>query len=471
MRSDLAFERNEPESRRGAGVGIVVSMAVSVAGVAALAYVGGIAAAQVGLFPAPQVRAAVEAAKDWRQNWRHYLQIRSMYEAATDRQAGWSVRDAGSVNPGHTFVVGFRDGSFHPFVVDAAGEIVHEWQASFNAAWPSADHVPVAPPDWDVSLHGATLLADGSVILNFEGLGTVKLDRCSQILWRAPTQSHHALDVLPSGEVIVTSRRQIVEPGPELPGVRPGVDGWLWDDTIVRLGADGSILSETSVLERLLAGGIGGVLYANGLDRPTLGHTDDPLHLNDVEALRPQMAAAFPQFAAGDLLVSMRNINTIAVLDGGTLAVKWSMTGPFLRQHDPDFMPNGHILLFDNRKGGVAQEFGQSRLLEIDPATKAIVWSFEGSAVEPFYTDARGKQELLPNGNILVTEAQAGRVFELARSDEGGRVVAEWVNGIGDGRAGYVTQADRIPAQTAGFVGAACPSTASAATAKPPVPG
>jgi hypothetical protein len=146
---------------------------------AALAYVGGIVAAGVGLFPSGQVRSAVEAAKDWRQNWRHYLQIRSMYSVPTDRPAGWTVRDASAVSPGYTFVAGFRDGSFHPFLIDAAGDVVHEWRASFNAAWPDADHVPVAPPDWDVSLHGATLIDDGGVILNFEGLGTVKLDHCS----------------------------------------------------------------------------------------------------------------------------------------------------------------------------------------------------------------------------------------------------------------------------------------------------
>jgi hypothetical protein len=253
--------------------------------------------------------------------------------------------------------------------------------------------------------------------------------------------------------------------------VRPGLDGWLWDDTIVRVGPDGSRLTETSVLERLLAGGLAGVLYANGLDHPALGQTDDPLHLNDVEALRPEMAAAFPIFAAGDLLVSMRNINTVAVLDGDTLAVRWSMTGPFLRQHDPDFLPNGNILLFDNRKGGSTQEFGQSRLLEIDPATKAIVWSFAGSAEEPFYTDARGKQQVLPNGNILVTESQEGRVFELARTPGDGRIVAEWVNGIAEGLAGYVTQADRIPAERVGFLDADCASVKAAATAKPPARG
>ncbi len=177
------------------------------------------------------------------------------------------------------------------------------------------------------------------------------------------------------------------------------------------------------------------------------------MHLNDVEVLREEMAAAFPLFAAGDVLVSIRNLDMIAVLDRETLLVKWWMTGPFLRQHDPDFLPNGHILVFDNRKGGLQREFGYSRILEVDPTTRQVVWSYAGSERAPFYTDSRGKQQKLPNGNVLVTEAQAGRVFEVAREAQGGRIFWEWINGLGGGLAGYVTQADRVPDDRVGFPG------------------
>ena len=454
--------------------GTRVSATLSVAGLVALTYLGGIVAAQLGFFPSGQLRAAAEAVRDWRENWRHYFQIRSKFAANAQRTPGVAVRDGAAVSPGHTFIVGYRDSNFHPFLLTPDGKVAHEWTLSFNEIWPDPRHVAQAPPDWDISLHGASLLEDGSVVVNFEGLGTIKLGRCSRVLWQVATQSHHALDVLPNGEVLIASRRMLAERRPELPGVRVGPDGWMWDDTIVRVDIDGKVLSETSVLERLLTGGLASVVYANSLDAATLGHTDDPLHLNDVEMLRPEMADAFPLFAAGDVMISARNINTIAVLNGDTLDVKWSMTGPFLRQHDPDFLPNGHILLFDNRKGGPTQEFGASRILEIDPVTRQVVWGFTGSPEEPFYTDARGKQQSQPNGNILVTEAQKGRVFELARLGRGGRIVAEWVNGLAeDGLAGFVTQADRIPPDRLGFLDQPCgvPAASAAGAATPPAPG
>src|SRR5260370_508482 len=50
------------------------------------------------------------------------------------------------------------------------------------------------------------------------------------------------------------------------------------------------------------------------------------------------------------------------------------------RQHDPDILPNGHILVYDNLGGMVDGDRpeGRSRILEIDPMTQKIVWKYEG---------------------------------------------------------------------------------------------
>jgi hypothetical protein len=276
------------------------------------------------------------------------------------------------------------------------------------------------------------------------------------VLWSVAARTHHAIAPLPDGGFLIPARRQLRHPGPDFPGVRVPESGWLWEDTLLHVGPNGRVLAEFSLLKALLDSGLEAILYANGKLSPTLGHTDDPLHVNDVEVLPADLAAAFPMFAAGDIMISMLSLNTIAVLDPLTRRVKWSMTGPFLRQHDPDFLPNGHIMVFDNRKGGQARKFGFSEILEIDPARREVVWRYAGSDHQPFYTDALGKQQALPNGNVLVTEPYGGRVFELARTpaagNGGSRIVWEWLNKIDDGFVAWVTQADRAPASAVGFL-------------------
>ena len=430
-----------------------------VAGLILLAFVGGMVIAHYRVFPYHLVRQADEVVRDWKVNWRHYLQIRSRYASKSELVDGATVHDQAAIAPGLTFVTGYRSGTFHPFLLDQDGKVVHAWDFPFSKAWPDSPHLHRTPADWEMAIHGASLLPDGGVVMNFDGAGMVKIDRCSRLVWSVPLETHHAIDVAPNGEILAPGRHQLKQVGPGLPGVRVAEDGFVWDDTVVRLAPDGTILDQTPMLELLLANGRAAELYANTRSNPDLPNTDDPLHLNDVEVLREDMAAAFPQFAAGDLLVSMRNINAIAVLDGKTLAVKWWRTGPFIRQHDPDFLPNGHIMVFDNRMGGERRRFGQSRVLEIDPkdpVTTELVWSFTGSEEVPFYTDHRGKLQVLPNGNILVAESLAGRVFEIAREGGDIKLVWQWVNGLGDGLIGYVTQADRIPPDHLGFVGQPC---------------
>jgi len=102
--------------------------------------------------------------------------------------------------------------------------------------------------------------------------------------------------------------------------------------------------------------------------------------------------------------------------------VVWMFTGGWRFQHDPDFLDNGNILLFDNYGAG---RWGGSRVIEVDPITSGIVWSFEGTAEKPFGSSKFSSQQTLPNGNILISEADPGRILEVTRSKE---VVWEYVD-------------------------------------------
>jgi hypothetical protein len=210
-------------------------------------------------------------------------------------------------------------------------------------------------------------------------------------------------------------------------------------------------LREISLLEVLYSNDLIGALFPTGLDSYPI---TDVLHANDVEILSKDAASAFPLFAAGDALVSIRNLNLLIVFDPDSGRVKWSQTGPWLRQHDPDFLPDGRILVFDNRNDGAGGRLlGGSRVIAIDPVTRAVETIYEGTTEEPFFSAAHGKADRLNNGNFLVTETDAGRVFEVTPD---GAIVWSYIHRYDTERALSVFGASRYPESYGDFVRSGC---------------
>jgi hypothetical protein len=106
-------------------------------------------------------------------------------------------------------------------------------------------------------------------------------------------------------------------------------------------------------------------------------------------------------------------VRAVAV-DPATRSGRWEMHGPFGRQHDPELLPNGHPVPFDNLGGDRA--VGRGRIPRIDPITQDIVWSYGGSrGGQRFASGAWGEQQPLPSVNVLIAEGMAGRVIEVTR--------------------------------------------------------
>ena len=146
------------------------------------------------------------------------------------------------------------------------------------------------------------------------------------------------------------------------------------------------------------------------------------------------MAGAFPTFRAGDLAISLRTHNLVLVVDPRNWRVKWHQTGPWLRQHDPWFLPDGAISVFNNNAykfeldpGLRSNPAGQrvSNITKVYPSTGRATIVYGGNERQSFLTVIRGKHQPTPEGGFLITEHEAGRVFEV---DAQGEVVWEFIN-------------------------------------------
>jgi hypothetical protein len=325
-------------------------------------------------------------------------------------------------------------------VMDRDGNVVHSWTPDFDEVWPEGyrDFPPrVATAD---HVYGLELLPDASIVANFAQQSTFRMDVCGDVVWRLPNLGHHSVGLDPDGTLWVPGENYIPPDGEvDIPNATPPFHDW----TITNLTLDGELLSSHSVAEILRDNDLESLLYLTSRDRGAPQITYDPTHLNSVKALPEGVRSRL--FDPGDLAVSLRNISTLLVLDGETMKVKWHMTGPFFRQHDPIFLPGDRISLFDNRP--VADDDGstESQIMQVNARTKeaTVVLGGDGPGEEPFYSEIMGDHEYLSNGNLLVTPSDEGRVLEYTAD---GRLAWSWQSRLDDETNGRTFEASVLPA-------------------------
>ena len=87
--------------------------------------------------------------------------------------------------------------------------------------------------------------------------------------------------------------------------------------------------------------------------------------------------------------------------------------GQLEKPHHPTLLENGNVLIFDN---GNQRKY--TRVVELNPVNRHIVWEYKADPPESFYTSFGGSNQRLPNGNTLIVETGKGRAFEVTKEGE-----------------------------------------------------
>jgi hypothetical protein len=395
-------------------------------------------------FPYPLVRAGIDAVRQVYAEKETITKTRPqelVTPAVNVEGEGVTRNVVAEAAPGLTLINSFFDDLNELRLVRNDGSVVHRWRTAFFEIFPNQDHIdPDRRPqsEWNLDTHGALILPDGSVVFNFEGLGTAKLDRCGVVQWTVPKLTHHSIEPSRDGGFWVSASIRVKDNSP-YPVLKPP----YFSDMLTKLSADGEVLEEIPLLDFFFENDLEALVLANRIPLAQ-EPTDDPLHLNDLEELDDEMARHFPQFSAGDLLLSLRNPNLLMVVDPSSKRVKWHQTGPWIGQHDPDFQPTGRISVFNNNTDGTpaGDILGGSQIVEVDPSTGRTEVVYGDLPGEHWSSMRRGKHQYLPNGNILVTDSESGRVFEVNRKRER---VWEFVNRYDQQYVAVVRGATRYP--------------------------
>ena len=287
-------------------------------------------------------------------------------------------------------------------VMDLSGTILHRWKLPTQEIWPELEE------PWDTGFSKIHVFPNGDLLGIVDGLDCLaKIDRNSRVLWTTRNTAcrfHHDFDFGPEGTIYILVKEKIPAPA------ALNREGEIWNDRIARLTSGGEVIDTLSLVK----------CFLNSPYRPLLDRVPpepDVFHSNKITVLK-KGDLPLPQIGGGEVLVSIRNIDTLAVIDPERETVVWALTGLWSRQHYPEVLETGRILVFDNlAKSG-------SRVVEVDPLSQKIAWSFQSCLGEPFFSKTGGANQRLANGNTLITETNTGRAFEVTPA---GEIVWEYI--------------------------------------------
>ncbi len=298
------------------------------------------------------------------------------------------------------------------FLINMDGKVLHKWHYKIaTKVWPEATKKKTLSHFW----RRAHLYENGNILAIFSKNGLIKLDKNSRLIWKwtSPKKPHHDLQVTEDGTIFVlTSERRSVHGIPD--------DLTVYEDFITILNHEGTLVKHISLFDLLRKSPYAGIINYEKIKKSaqTWGEL---FHTNTLVVFDGTLESKSSLFKKGNIMVSILWLNTIFIIDMESEKMVWAMgSGMWTRQHQPELLKNGNMLIFNN-----IYKPDASRVIEFEPFTQKIVWDFKGDSKNSFYSMTCGSNQRLPNDNTLITETDNGRVIEVNKDRE---IVWEFVN-------------------------------------------
>jgi hypothetical protein len=307
--------------------------------------------------------------------------------------------------PGYTLLTPLT-GQEKVYLLNLKGLVVHEWRLPYPLA--ASGYLL---PNGNLFYNGK--LPDASIHWSAGGLvkgGVVVEVNCKgKIVWEYRHPDHHDACRLQNGNTLILCLEKLPRSLiPQIQGGIPGteLDGEMYADVIHEVTPSGEIVWSWHAYKYLDSAT--DVINSQN-------HRCEWTHGNSVREL-----------ANGEIILSFQNISTVVIVDRHTNKIIWKLGRDVLAQpHFPHELPNGNILIFDNRDSHQHQTLNYSRVIEVDRDTKEVVWEYTDHSPQNFSSLDLSSAQRLPNGNTLITQGSLGRVFEITPD---GELVWEYIN-------------------------------------------
>ena len=276
------------------------------------------------------------------------------------------------------------------YIIGLRGDVLHHWEH------------PLVTGTYGHLLENGNLLWAGRMAEGPQHMGgrsglIREYDWNGKVVWEhVHVGQHHDLRRLPNGNTIFLGWA-IVPPdiAKRIPGGLPGTahaDSCMYGDTIVEITPNGKTAWEWQAWR-------------------DIEFEQHPIFCNQVRDEYAHANAISP-LENGDIYISFRRLNTVALIDKETRRLKWHhRDDSWGMQHDCVPLANGNITLFANGINTPNNPF--SRVIELDPRTRKTVWEYRAKPSYTFFSPHISGAQRLPTGNTLICEGQWGRLFEV----------------------------------------------------------
>jgi hypothetical protein len=371
-------------------------------------------------------------------------------------------------------------------VIDMNGSVVKRWDGFNDSAGGPARILP----------GGFVVAASGARPPHQESLELVQRDFAGNVVWRFSRSEQIATadGTIWSARQHHDWQRENFPAGYYSPENTPAIEGGntlilahtdrkqpkvadvqLEDDRLIEVSSNGEIVWEWVASDHIDELGFSAdarkAIKAASAVNAARG-SFDWLHVNSATyvGLNRWFDQGDRRFAPNNVIISSREASLLAIV-GRDGSIVWRLGPDFteskelrairqiIGQHHAHLIPKGlpgagNLLVFDN---GGASGYGfanpiapdgrgafvrpTSRVLEINPVTLELVWSYTNPR---FFSTNISSAQRLPNGNTLVTAGAGGRMFEITRE---GAIVWEYMfpqfSGANSSNAVY--RAYRVP--------------------------
>ena len=242
------------------------------------------------------------------------------------------------------------------------------------------------------------LAHDGSLIFSSSPL-LIKINKEAKLVWSINKNFHHSIEYDADGNIWSPS---IIKPSKFLPDILPDYR----DDAITKISPDGKVLFQKSVAEILIQNGYRALLLGTG------PYEEDLIHLNDIQ---PALTST-QYWMKGDLLISLKHKSVVFLYRPATNQIIWLQTGPWINQHDVDFIDDTHIGVFGNN---IVRVHSSEKL--IDGYNEEYIYDFKTNTISTPYTAflkkakvstrSEGRSDVLPNGDLFIEETDNCRLL------------------------------------------------------------